>query len=288
MHVKQRVSAPIIKLLYFFYKKLGYKSVYYSLYFVVFYYFIFASNVKKALKIYYDNLGIEFTNRVYFKHLFHYALTTSDRFISKANPEIYTFINKKRPQLLEAIKNGSILLSNHFGGWATASNYFKDEKTKINIVMNEAMIKNVHEFEKLINKKNQDNVNIINLSKGNMSTSISIANALINNESVALMADRALNEKHLYEVNFFEKTATFNKNPFLLAYKTKKTIIILFVIYKDLRTYEMYFETLNLDYKLKEDEAIKKAMTEYVLILSKILLQYPEQWFNFYNFWEKQ
>lgn len=286
MSAKQRVGGPVVKTLYKFYKTFGYNSVYFSLYFVVLYYFLFASNVRTALKKYYKNIGVEFSNTNLFKHLFNYALATSDRFISKANPEIYNFINYNREVLLNELNNGSILLSNHFGGWATASNYFKDDNVKINIVMNEAMIKNASEFEQLINKKNVKNVKIIDLSKGDIATSVSIANALLANESVALMGDRAINNKYLKKMKFFGKDANFNKNPFTIAYKTNKPIIALFVILKKKKTYEMVYKKIQLDINLREEEAIEIAMEEYVLTLSNILKQHPLQWFNFYDFWE--
>ncbi|RXK12549.1 lipid A biosynthesis acyltransferase [Halarcobacter mediterraneus] len=286
MATKQRVGGPIVKTLYSFYKIFGYGSVYFSLYFVVLYYFLFASNVRKSLKQYYKNIGEEFSNKKYFKHLFNYALATSDRFISKANPEIYNFINQNRNELLNELKNGSILLSNHFGGWATASNYFKDDNIKINIIMNEAMIKNASEFEQVIDKKNDKNVNIIDLSKGDIATSISIGNALLNNEAVALMGDRAINKKHLHKISFFKKDANFNKNPFLIAYKTKKPIIALFVVLKKKKTYEMIFERININTNKKENEAVEEAMQRYVKLLEKTLKEHPLQWFNFYDFWE--
>lgn len=288
MAAKQRVGGVVVKTLYTFYNWFGYASVYYSLYAVVLYYFLFAKNVKVALKDYYAHLNIPFSHKNFFNHLFNYAIATSDRFISKAHPENYHFINKNREQLLSEVKNGSILLSNHFGGWAVASNYFNASNVKINVVMNEAMIQNAKEFEAMINKKNEACVNIIDLSKGNIATSISIGTALLNNESVAFMGDRALNEKYEYPMPFFSDTAHFNKNPFLFAYKTKKPIMVIFVVYQTIKTYEMIFEKIELDYTLNENDAIHKGIEQYVQILSNTLIKHPFQWFNFYNFWEKK
>ena len=45
---------------------------------------------------------------------------------------------------------------------------------------------------------------------------------------------------------------------------------------------------LDLDFNLNEDEAIDMAVKQYVKLLEDILLEYPNQWFNFYNFWEEQ
>ncbi len=288
MSQKQRVGGIVVKTLYKLYQLFGYKFVYYSLYLVVLYYFLFAKDVRSALKIYYKKLGIRFSNKIFFQHLFNYAITTSDRFISKSNPELYTIINKRRETLLHEISNGSILLLNHFGGWATAINYFNYNDTKLHIVMNEAMIQSAKEFEDIIQKKNNDSVNIIDLSKGFLHSYITIANALLDNESVGLMGDRAIDPKHNNLIKFFGEKASFNKNPFRIAYKTKKPIIVVFVVYIEPLKYEEFFYKIELDSSLKQDEAIEQSMNQYIEYLSNILIKYPTQWFNFYNFWENK
>ena len=288
MSQKQRVGGIVVKTLYKLYKLFGYKFVYYSLYFVVSYYFLFARNVRESLKTYYKHLNIPFSNKLYFQHLLHYAIATSDRFISKSDPELYQFENKERETLLKEIKSGSILLANHFGGWATSTNYFRDNETNIHVVMSEAMLNSAKEFEDIIDRKHTKNINIIDLSKGLIHAYITIANALLDNESVALMGDRAIDSKHNYPVDFFGEKANFNKNPFVIAYKTKKPIILIFVIYKELLKYEVKFHKIELDYNLPVEEAINQSMKQYVKYLSDILIQYPTQWFNFYNFWENK
>ncbi len=287
MAAKQRVNGIVIKSLYKLYQILGYNFVYFLLYFVVLYYFLFASNVRASLKLYYRNIGLKWTNKLYFKHLFNYAVTTTDRFISKANPELYSFEYPSRDELLKEIQNGSILLLNHFGGWATASKCFNESDVTINVVMSEAMIQSASAFEQLINKKNEENTKIINLSKGNIGASIAMANALMNNESVALMGDRAFDDKYLEEIEFFGKKANFNKNPFLVAYKTKKPIICLSVVLIEKNRYKMIFESIEFDYTLSQKEAVSLAMNNYVKALSAVIQEYPSQWFNFYDFWKE-
>jgi predicted LPLAT superfamily acyltransferase len=285
MSYKQRVGGPIVRTLYKLYTILGYNAVYYSLYLVVTYYFLFAKNVRIALRNYYENLGLEFNNKVLFKHLMTYAITTSDRFISKSHPETYSFVNDSRKSLLEELKKGSIVTTCHFGGWGVASNYFHADEVTLHIVMNEAMIKSASSFEQVIDKKNKDSVNIIDLSEGTLATSIKIANSLLNNESVAFMIDRLVDEKYTISGEFFSKEAYFNKNPFLIAYKTKKPIKAVFIKYNTKREYELVYFDINMETNLSQNEAIKKALDDYISKLTEILKQNPEQWFNFYDFW---
>ena len=54
MKIKQRGSKNSIQLVFTLYKLFGYKFIYYFIYLVTFFYFIFASNIKKSLKIFYQ------------------------------------------------------------------------------------------------------------------------------------------------------------------------------------------------------------------------------------------
>ena len=77
----QRGSGWSIKLVFTLYKFFGYKFTYYLMYPVTFFYFIFANNVYKSLKIYYEKLNIPFTKKIYYNHLFFFFMCMVDRFI---------------------------------------------------------------------------------------------------------------------------------------------------------------------------------------------------------------
>ena len=91
MATVQRGSGWSIKLVFTLYKIFGYKFTYFLMFPVTFFYFLFASNVKIALKIYYAKLDIEFSNKIYYKHLFNFAICMVDRFISKYDCKSYNF-----------------------------------------------------------------------------------------------------------------------------------------------------------------------------------------------------
>ncbi|QKF83505.1 lipid A biosynthesis acyltransferase [Halarcobacter ebronensis] len=285
MHTKQRGSGWSIKLVYNLYRLFGYKFIYYLMYPVTFFYFIFAGNVKNALRIYYANLSLPFNNWIYFNHLRMFAICMVDRFISKVSPNSYTFIIEKRDELEKSLRSGLIMLLSHYGGWATSSNSAK-VANKLNIVMKEVLLKEIKSIEESISNE-VENINIIDLNEGGLSSSIQIANALLNEEVVAMMADRANDKKHTKSMEFFKKSASFNKNPFQIAYKMAKPIILFFVINEGLQKYRVEYLKLELDKTLKEEEAITKAMEEYVQVFERILKKNPNQWFNFYNFWRE-
>jgi len=279
---KQRGSGWSIKLVFNLYKLFGYKFIYYLMYPVTFFYFIFATNVKESLKIYYKHLDIEFTNTLYYEHLRIFAITMVDRFITKIDPKSYTYIGDEE-SFLRILDRATILVQSHFGGWASSANVSKTSNT-VNIVMQESLMDSIKSIEKSINIK--ENIKIIDLSSGGISVSLQIANALNNNEIVGIMGDRFANKNSIIEIDFLGQKANFNKNPFQIAYKMDKPILIYFVIYIDIQVYKVEFIEINIDRNKSETEAIKEALCIYVTNYEKMISLYPNQWLNFYDFWE--
>jgi predicted LPLAT superfamily acyltransferase len=206
-----------------------------------------------------------------------------DRFITKLTDEKYEFVFDNVDEVTDILNNGCILIQSHYGGWAASSNSAHITK-KINIVMQETMLDSIKSIENL--KDSNDNLHIIDLNKGMIAVSIEIAHALSGGEIVAIMADRSANQKANQKVMFFDKEANFNKNPFQIAYKCNKPILVYFVVLDGIKKYKVEYKKILVDKSLKEKEAITKAMNEYVKMYEKIVTNSPSQWFNFYNFWE--
>jgi len=251
---------------------------------VTFFYFLFATNVRSALKSYYQHLDIELTNKIYYEHLRIFAICMVDRFISKVDIDSYHFKFDDEETPTKILNDGSILLFSHFGGWAASVNS-ANVKNKINIVMQETMMSGIKDIENSI--ETTTNTHIIDLSSGTLSVSIQIANALINNEVVAIMGDRSANEKANKEIEFLGQNANFNKNPFQIAYKTNKPILVYFIILTEIQKYKIEWLRIDMDKEIKEDDAVLKAMKTYTKKYEEIIKIYPNQWLNFYDFWEK-
>jgi len=282
---KQRGSTLSIQFALMMYKTLGYKAVYYFMYPTAFFYFLVASNVKEALKDYYQHINVKFNNRVYYEHLRIFAICLVDRFASKIDPEKYTFEYKDLELHKEILNSGSILIYSHFGGWAASSSKVL-VKNKINLVMQETIMEGIKKLESNIGIKSQ--LNVIDLNQGTLHVSVSIANALMNEEVVTIMADRASNKKAESLMPFFNKLAPFNKSPFQIAYKTDKPMLVYFIVLTGIQKYKVEYIHIQIDKTKKEDEAISEALEKYIKKYEEIIKMYPNQWFNLYKFWEKQ
>lgn len=281
----QRGSGWSIKLALGVYTFLGYNVIYYLLYPISFFYLIVASNAKQGLHAFYQQLEQPFTLRSYFKHLHVFSICLLDRFISKIAPGKYLFNYVQKDAPKEILEQGAILLYSHFGGWSASQNGAQ-VKNKINIVMQEAMIDGIKAIEKELKLKSE--LHVIDLNQGTLSVSIQVANALMNNEIVAIMGDRAANKKSELALPFLGENAYFNKNPFQIAYKTSKPIVVYFIILTGKQTYNVEYIIITLDKKENEAIAIQCAMEEYVIKYEEMVKRYPQQWFNFYDFWEKK
>ncbi len=249
---------------------------------VTFFYFIFATNVKEALKLYYTRLSLPFNNKVYYGHLRIFAVCMLDRFVSRIDPTSYTYEYDDAEMPLQILSSASILLQSHFGGWAASSNSVR-VSNRLNIVMNEAMLDRIKQIEEKVDFKK--NIHVIDLNQGMISVSVQIASALSSNEIVALMGDRAANEKSKIEADFLGEPAAFNKSPFQIAYKMDNPILVYFVILTGMQKYKIEYLKIELDQSREEEDAILEALETYTSLYEKIVRKYPEQWFNLYNFW---
>ena len=283
MATKQRGSGWSIKLVFNLYRLFGYKFVYLLMYPVTFVYAILSTNVYSALKKYYAHLGIDMSFYRYFEHSRTFAITMVDRFITKADPASYKFVYDDPDRPLEIFSNATILLLSHFGGWAASSNSSRSTNV-MNIVMQEAMKETIKEIEDEIGYK--DTQKIIDINNGPIAVSIAIANALMANEVVAIMGDRASNPNATIKCEFLGEEALFNKNPFQIAYKMKKPMVAYFVILTGIQEYKVEFIEIDIDYDKKVDEAIKEAVKLYVSKYEEVIKRYPNQWFNLYDFWK--
>ncbi len=233
---------------------------------------------------YYKHHGIKLTYKLFFNHLRFFAIALVDRFATKIDSKNYKFEFDDIDRQLEIFSKATILVLSHFGGWAAASNSSRSEN-QMNIVMQEVINNDIKDIENSLDMK--QTLNIIDLNKGPIATSVGIANALMKDEVVAIMGDRSFNPESNISYMFLGEEAYFNKNPFKIAYKTDNPIVAYFVILMGIQEYKIELIEISIDKTKSEEEAIYKAVGEYVSKYEEVVRKYPNQWFNFYDFWER-
>ena len=280
MEVKQRGNAFGYRLLLLAYNIFGYKLVAFILNFVALYYLFFTPSVKESMQSYYKQQGLRLTNKLYFNHIKMFAISIFDRFVSRIKPEDLTFCVHNNDVIKTLNENGGVILLSHVGSWASAAHCLEDELPPMSIVMRENTQENIHKVEQNNQRDNEQKVNIIDLNQGAIPANIQIANALMANELVALMADRAVDNRKAIEVDFMSTKVCINKNPFEIAARVKKPLVAIFVTNHSLKKYDLVLELI-------EENSIEQMAQDYADILQKTVKKHPNQWYNFYDFFKE-
>jgi predicted LPLAT superfamily acyltransferase len=275
---KQRGSGRVIRLALWFYRTFGYFSFFILLYPITFIYYIKAANVKRALKLYYKQIGVKYTRWRYFEHLRKFAVVMTDRFISKCDPQSYSIIID-RQEAIKHVKDGAIMIFSHFGGWSVAAEFSQETNLRVTVIMKEVIKSDIKAVEAKL-CQNTTNVKIVDLTQTSViDASVIIAKAILNKEIIAMMGDRANNPKHAIKAEFFGREAEFNKTPFEISKKSKLPIVVFFSTYIKPRVYKADFLKIN------PEESIEDMLKQYTKAYEDIIKKNPDQWFNLYDFW---
>jgi predicted LPLAT superfamily acyltransferase len=283
--IKQRGSGAGLFIVYLFFRFFGYSGLRFILYFVVFYFSLTTPLLKRHLREYYLLCTGKFSAKIYYHHLYTFALVFSDRFLSKKFTERYHIRAKNEKPYLTDVAQGALFLFSHVGDWSTCGLLYSEQNTTINIVMQEAIKESIQGFGKFIEGESASKMQIIDLSEGPVAVAVRVAKAFQNGEIVAMMADRFLAKESSVPVTFLGQKILMNKNPFEVAYNRKVPLIALLSLRESDYHYNAYYYRLTpYNRSIPKEEAIAKAVQEYADILEKAVKEHPDQWFNHYDF----
>lgn len=106
---------------------------------------------------------------------------------------------------------------------------------------------------------------------------------------VALLGDRVGSDGRAVEVEFFGEKARFPAGPYILASMLKCPVYLTFGLYRDPCTYDLYCEPFAERIELprkRRQEALQEYAQRYASRLEHFVRKAPDNWFNFFDFWE--
>ena len=271
-------------------EKWGVWPAYFLLYFVSFYYFLFSV---KSSRLMYDFLhrrlglaSVVSMVKVY-RNYYQFGQTIIDRIVLMAgmpNRFSFDFDGEENLHTMAAMKRGGLLLSAHVGNWEIAGHLLKRLNTKINIVMFDGEHRQLKEY--LTGITGERNANII-IIRNDLSHIYQIKEALDKNELVCMHADRYLEGVKTLEADFLGQNAKFPAGPFILAHKFKVPVSFVFAMKEGNLHYHFYSSPVK---EYTEDKNIplpQQMLNQFVLEMEAKIKLYPEQWYNYYNFWQQ-
>lgn len=269
-------------------KTWGVLPAYFLLRFVAFYYFIFSwSSSKHILKYFRKHRypGWKSFFKIY-QNYYVFGQTLLDKIIVMAgigNKFTYNFEGEENLRKIVEGGKGGILLSGHVGNWEAAGHLLRRLNTRINVVMFDGEHERIKQYLDHVTGAKNFNVIVI---QNDLSHVYAISEALTRNEMICLHADRFLEGNKTFMQKFLGDEAEFPAGPFLLAAGFHVPVSIVFA-FKETTTHYHFFGSPLLE---QPEHETRKAFTERLMLtfvseLEQKIKMYPEQWFNYYNFW---
>ena len=179
---------------------------------------------------------------------------------------------------------GFIVAGSHIGNFELVGHFFNQDKKPINIVVYDG------ENANLQNRRRASflahNVKMIPVRE-DLSHIFAIKEALDKGEIVAIVCDRVFGSAKTLTLDFLGRPAEFPLGTFVLAAQMECPVVSLVAVKERGTRYHGFVKILEMPAEGANIRARSRHFAEhYANFLATILRQYPEQWFNFYDFWK--
>lgn len=182
---------------------------------------------------------------------------------------------------LNEADGGFMMLNSHVGSFELAGYTLTSDRKRINALVfggeNDSVM---HGREGMFSRTN---VRMIPISS-DMSYLFVLSGALASGEIVTMSADRCFPGSRTLRLNFMGKEASFPQGPFALAVSREVPLLAVFVIKISAKAYKVFVRRLQPDSRCPDPQ--RSLAEAFVPVLEDIVRRYPEQWFNFYDFWK--
>lgn len=273
----------------FLIKKIGVGAAYSLLALVVIYYIPFAPKATSAIWRYSRHiLRYSRIKSALFIYLNFFSLGQAiiDKVAVNSGKSMeYTF-NFSEPDDVKQILNSSqgvIIIGAHFGNWEIGAPFFDKYSKEMNVVMMDFEYQNIKKI--LDAQKKINTFKVIPITDDSFSYLFEIKNALSQGKYVAIQGDRLSKSGKHHDLEFMGSIAPFPLGPFILAARLNVPVVFYFAVKTGYKKYKFDF-TLAGNYTIQGDKRKEiLLMNDYVATLEKVVAKYPEQWYNYYNFW---
>ncbi|RYE24346.1 MAG: lipid A biosynthesis acyltransferase [Sphingobacteriales bacterium] len=267
----------------------GVKAAYGLLPFVTAYYRMFVPSATGPLRYLYEQrMGFSHkqATKLIKRNLIIFGQTLIDKIaILSGSGNVFEHINLEGTALIEAMLKegrGGLVISAHLGNWEVAGHLMKDMNAVINVLMYDGEGEELKAYMDQFDSKRSFNVIYI---KEDLSHVYEISAALQRNELICLHADRFRPGNRLIQHDFLGETANFPAGPFILASKLRAPVCFVFG-FKEGNFRYRYYSYPHKTYEGRGTTGMELMLNDYVAILEDKIRQYPDQWFNYYDFWK--
>jgi len=270
-------------------KYLDISFAYFLLYFVVTYFIFSSKKAFQSIYTYFNRvLGYNRVKSVWsvYRNYYLFGQVLLDKIAMLAGFQKKFTFDFEGEEYLRQMDKGGLLISAHMGNWEIAGNLLKRLDKKIHILLFDAEHQQIKNFmsEVLSNR----NVHYI-IIRDDFSHLLEIREALTDGDIIAMHGDRYLEGNKTVSVDLLGKAANFPTGPVNMAAKFGVPVSFVFAVKENRSHYHFYATPLQkIEYSSnlnKRNINLRNAVETYVRALERILIKYPVQWFNYYDFW---
>lgn len=285
---KSRGTVLGYKIFIFLLKNIGIRAAYFLLYFVAFYYCLFAWKSNRAMYRYLhkrQHYGWLKSFLKIYSNYYVFGQTIIDKVAISSglrNRFTYEFDGIENIRTLLEKNQGGILISAHVGNFEIADHFFDElsADSRIHLVTTDAEHEDIKNYLESVTSRSNIQFIIIN---EDLSHIYDINTALSNGHLVCFTGDRYFEGQKVLSQNFMGKDALFPAGPFLLASRLAVPVLFVYVMKEPNLHYHLYARSASAPQR--NAPLLLKNYTESV---EWILMKYPLQWFNYFDFWNEK
>ncbi|MBP5497299.1 MAG: lysophospholipid acyltransferase family protein [Bacteroidales bacterium] len=252
--------------------------------FVVPFYFLFSNGRRPMFHFFRNRLGYAPMKAFCWTYcnFRRFSQIILDRFSMYAGRKFdFDIDNYHLYQDFAAAEPGFLILSAHVGSYESAGYTLVATKKRYNAIVFSGEAESVmRNRQKMFD---ETNIRMIPV-KEDMSHIFLMNSALDNGESVSIPADRVVEGQRTVTCDFFGSPAEFPLGPFVLAAQRDVAVLTIHVMKEAVKKYHIFIEQIQGQGNTIREKAADIAR-QYVASIETVLRKYPEQWFNYYEFW---
>ena len=289
---EQSAGTLRLELLWFVYKIFGIRFLKFVLWFVVLFITPFAKPARIATKKYEQILnkyqiehGIKPTKISPFSHIYTFACAMLDKMVASCDKRqrIKFMVHKNADwnafQSCLAENRGAFLICSHLGNIEALSAFERGKNKKMHAFMQISQTGTFHKF--MMRHNVATNTTIYPTEDINMGIASQMYDFLQMGDLVMMAGDRtSANTPDRYEtVSFLGRDCRFPIGTFKFGRSMSHPIFAICVMNVKNETYGIYVKKID-------TTTIREMIMQYANFLQKLVLAYPKQWFNFFDFFE--
>jgi predicted LPLAT superfamily acyltransferase len=227
-----------------------------------------------------------------YRHILHFAQVTVDRLLFVRGTIGAFEITRVGTEALEAqvaTGTGAFLLGAHLGSMDAMRVEGENQSLPVSVVGHFENARMINGVLEALNP--QLSSRVVHTGNDPIKLALTLRDRIGMGELIAVTADRVgMNDKFV-EVDFFGAPAAFSTGPFILASVLKCPIYLVFGLYFEPNRYELVCELFADRIDLprgNREKALKDVVSRYAERLEVYCRRAPNNWFNFFDFWESQ